>query len=338
MLNVFDYNNFTDVMAVVKAEHKQTYLAKALNMPFQTVHTIFKDSPHLVYPNVGKWRSALKFKRPEGNYFELLCIIHAYPKNTQVKQARMLQRAFHLAGQLEAQLNPRGRAADSVIFWLNPMIAILRDMVELADFPVDEQEIPQWGASRISFIGSLGRFKREVPERIETAWKWLRELEAVVFSPERNRWEKQEPNLRMSPNLGKIMGDLTRSVFTLCLINFYKDFLAVIGTDDIVGAKQTSFSVPSASFELLNQITADFIFGDVMRKFNYLVNREDRERLRLSDPDYYAEIVEYEKQLIAKGYTIPDCGDKDVDTTVQMVLTTRKLTVLPSEKNEPSEE
>ena len=330
MFNVFDYNNFPDAMAAIKEDQKQTYLAKALNMPFQTVHTIFKDSPHLVYPNVGKWRSALKFKRPEGNYFELLCIIHAYPKNTQVKQARMLQRAFHLAGQLEAQLNPTGRAVDSVIFWLNPMIGILRDMVELADFPVDEADIPLWGSNRISYIGSLGRFKREIPERIETAWKWLRQLDAVVFSPRRGRWIKQEPNLRMSPHLGKIIGDLTKSVFTLCLINFHKDFLGVIGTDAIIGAKQASFTIPSASFELLNRISGDFIFGDVMRKFNYLVNLEDRERLREADPGYFAEIEEYERMLQSRGYTIPRCSDKDMDTTVQMLLSTRQLTVPPA--------
>ena len=88
---------------------------------------------------------------------------------------------------------------------------------------------------------------------------------------------------------------------------------------------------------MLNQISGDFIFGDVMRKFNYLVNLEDRERLRETDPDYYTEILEYERLLSDRGYTIPQCSDKDMDTTVQMLLTTRQLTALPSQTSETGE-
>lgn len=336
MVDVFEFSDFESLMDSIKKDVKQAYLADILNVSSQKVHVIFKDSRHQVYPQVGKWRGALKLKRPEGDYFELLCIIHSYPSATEIAQLKMLRRAFHLAMRLEDMLNPAGRPADSVVYWLDPLVGILRDMTELHGFPREEKEIPRWVTSRITYLGTLGRLQKNIPPHIRTAWSWLKKIGAVRFSINENHWVKSEPNVLSRGRIGKGVGNISSGILTLAHINTHHDFIHELPTTNVLGSKLASFVLPSAALDLLDRVSRDFLFGDLMRRFNYVVNLEDRERLRKSDPEYYAEVVEYERQLVEHGYEIPHCSDADIDTAVQIMFSIRRLTNLEPGKTEPN--
>jgi len=326
MVDVFEFSDFESLMDSIKKEVKQAYLADVLKVSSQKIHVIFKDSRHQVYPQVGKWRGALKLKRPEGDYFELLCIIHSYPGATETAQQKMLRRAFHLAMRLEDMLNPSGRPADSVVYWLDPLVGILRDMTELNGFPKEEKEIPRWVAGRITYLGTLGRLQKDIPPHIRTAWNWLKKIGAVRFSADEKRWVKSEANVLSRGRIGKGIGGISSGILTLAHINTHHDFVHELPTPNVLGSKVAGFVLPSAALELLDRYSRDFLFGDLVRRLNYVVNLEDRERLRRSDPQYYAEVLDFERRLKELGYEIPQCRDSDMDTAVQVMLSVRRLT------------
>lgn len=326
MVSPFDYRSFPELVGAVKAEVKQKTLAKTMGLPVQTVNTVFNGDEHLVYSRVGKWRSALKLRQPEGDYFELLSLVHAYPLAGRERQERMLKRAFHLAGRLEASRNPEQRIAESVIYWLDPLLSILREMTDLNDCPADEAEIPQWAASRITYLGSFACLKKDQPKRVAVAWNWLKHLDAVRFDADRNRWIKREPIALKLIEPDASLRVVTEDLIRLVHINYYADFIHELAHNRVFGSKQAVFTMPGKAVDLLNRVLGDFLFGEILEKFSYLVNQDDARRLQQEDPERYEEIARFRRLIEQRGYEIPRTTDEDMDTTVQIMVSARRLT------------
>ena len=326
MFNIFDFYRSEPLMEALKKIYKQANLAKSLKMSAQMVNQIFNDKQHLVYEDIRKWRGALKLKRDEGDYFELLALICAYPHQTKTKRDSMLLRAFHLAGRLEQQVNPENVAANSLLYWLDPVASVLRNMTELKDFPNDEKALPEWVANKITFIGILGSLRKNIPPRIESTWKWLRSVNVVSFSEERGKWLKNEHNIFSTAAVAPEIADIQSAVFVLCRVNTYQDFIHEAGTDRILSDKLATFSLPSSSLKLLDRLQRDFLFGEIVRKLNFICNADNLQRLKNDDPEYYKQVVAYKKSLVEKGYEIPATSDSDVDVTIEILLTARRVT------------
>ena len=325
MIDFFAYHRLADLLETLKPRVKLVDIAKVVVCTHQKITLVFQDKPHWVYPEVRKWRKALRLSRLEGDYFELLAILATYPQSTEAKKEAMIARAFHLAGRQESLVNPTGSVADSLIYWLDPLFSIMRNMTEMAGFPEDEERIIGWAATRLRYVGSLSKLKKEIPGRLEAVWRWLRQAGAVRFDEELGRWSKSEPAILSKGKVGPSIKDIQSAILVLVQVNAHREFIHEVGSPEMLGAKNGLLTIPSDSLELFDQLQRDFLHGELLRKFAFLVNLEDRERLKTQDPDYYREITEYERVLQAKGYTIPRCDDKDVDTMVQVLLIARKV-------------
>ena len=326
MFNIFDFYRFEPLMEALKKIYKQADLAKSLKMSAQMINQIFNDKQHLVFDDVRKWRGALKLKREDGDYFEMLALICAYPHQTKNKRDTMLQRAFHLVGRLEEEIGPENVAANTLLYRLDPVATALRNLTELKDFPLDEQVIPNWASDKITFIRILGSLRKNIPPRIESTWKWLRSLNLVYFSEERGRWLKGDDKIFTNSPLAKEVADIHSSVFLLCRVNTLQDFIHEAETDRILGDKLGTISLPSKALALLDRLQEDFFNGEIAGKLPYVCNKSAMERLKSDDPDFYKEVAAYKKALEHKGYEIPDATDADVDVTVELLLTARRLT------------
>jgi len=324
-LDIFNYHFLPDLLAKIKEEFRQVTLARDIGLAPQKINMIFKDKQYWVYPDVRKWTRALKLKREEGDYFELLAIVYAYPYNIEAERGKMLKRAFHLAGRMEEQLNPSGRISDSLLYWLDPLFSVLRNMVELKGFPKNEAEIPQWAAERILFLSVLGNLRKNIPPRIEMAWKWLRGLNAVEFNKTRDRWVKHEPTVISKGEISSACQDIHSACLLLVQINTYGDFAHEAGKSGLLFDRLATFSIPAGALELLNKLCEDFLYGDILRKLNYAVNKDDRDRLKKADPALHAEVAAFRKQLEERGYEAPQFTDEDVDATVQVLLCGRRV-------------
>ena len=326
MANVFEFYSIVPLMEVLKEDHKQINVAKSIGLSYQAVNQVFKDKHHWIYPQVSRWRKAFKFKRDEGDYFELLALIHAYPFQPEEKRPRMLDRAFHIVGRLEKDELVENKVATSLLYWLDPMASILRNLVELHGFPVDDDDVCRWVEEKINYVGVLGNLKKDIGARIAGTWFWLKSIRAVVLSPNPGRWVKAEPNIMSPAKAGPEIHGLHEAIFVLLQVNIHQDFIHDAGTKFVLGAKAATFSISSRILPLLEQLSRDFLHSDILRKLNYACNKDDLARLAAADPEYHREVTAFRRSLEEKGYAVPEVNDTDIDTTVQVLLATRRVT------------
>jgi len=133
MFNMFDFYRLEPLMEALKKVYKQSDLARSMKMSAQMLNQIFNGKQHLVFDDVRKWRGACKFKREDGDYFELLALICAYPHLTKSKQQSLLQRAFHLVGRLEEVVAPENVTANTLLYRMNRIS-------EIAEIDLDRPE------------------------------------------------------------------------------------------------------------------------------------------------------------------------------------------------------
>jgi len=325
-MDIFKFSSLAGAIEAIKDNYRQVDLAKELATTPQQINILLHKRPHLIYFQISKWRKALHLHRADGDYFELLTLLEAFHEAPAKTQEKMLDRAFHLAGRLEEQIQPQSRPADSFIYWLDPILPILRNLTELVDFPVDEQQIPAWAANRLTYVGILGKTRELKINRIEIAWKWLRGCGAVHFSARKNRWIKATPSIFSKTILGPESRGVQSIALRLNQLVTYQDFSHEVGTPNLLGDMLATFSLPSCALPLLQRLTRDFLYKDILRKLNFAINRDDLARLKDSDPELYEEVRLFKDDLIKKGYDVPEVEDNDVDTTVQVLLATRRLT------------
>lgn len=328
MDSIFEFYSFPKLMIALKKKHKQSDIARKLGLSPQKVNQVFNFKQHLVYPQISTWRKALDFRRLEGDYFELLALIFAFRHNIEAKQQVMLKRAFHLAGRLEEKLNPEGDVAGSLIYWLDPLVPVLRNMVELNDFPLVDAEIPAYVTERITFVGALGNIQKTILSRVEITWSFLRRIKALVPAGPNGRFVKADSNIFSRVQIGpdQDLKDIQSVILLLNQLITYHDFSREAGGPNILGDKLATFSISSKALELLDKLSRDFLFGDILAKLNFLCNRDDLARLETKDPAYYAKVIAFRTRLVSQGYDIPECGDTDTDTTIQVLLAARRLT------------
>ncbi|RJO74282.1 MAG: hypothetical protein C4523_01145 [Myxococcales bacterium] len=321
-MDVFQFPTLEVFLTEIREAFTLKELAAKIGLSFQSVSLVFAGKPHWVLKHVASWRRALKLQRLEGDYFELLAIIAAYPFES--KRVELLKRAFHLVGRLESHLNPSGDAASSLVYWLDPLCPLLRNAVEVAGFPADEKDITAWISERVETFNVLAPSAAVFSARVMISWKWLKKLGAVNFSDHRQVWEKKQPTLISAGKFSAQLKDIQSALFSMTFVNIFHEFLSTIDSDSIIVTKFGTFSLPSRHFELLRQLCTDFVV-ETAQKLNYACNQDDLERLRASDAAYYEKVIRYIEELKEKGYDVSPVHEGDVDTVVQIVLAARRL-------------
>ena len=323
MPNVFAHFTMNDLLAALRKEYTLQQLSSMAGITHQAVSLICKENPHWIYNNVADWKRGLKLKRDEGAYFELLAIIAAHARESEANRPKLLKRAFHLVGRLEEVLNPKHTVAASLVYWLDPVCSIVRNGTDLAGFPRREDDIPEWVSAQMPSPQSLGMTRAAFKKRVAMAWAFLLSLEAVTYNKKRKRWEKAAP---LVVSEGKSTLDDQNSpgsaAFPLILHNYFEEFMQITGTDRMIVSKFGNFAFPRQYKHVVNRLLTDFIV-ETVGKLNYVVNREDLERLKTDDPAYYAEVIEYINMLKSKDIDVEPLGDDAMDSMVQMIVAAR---------------
>ena len=323
MPNVFSYFTMKTLLAALREEYTLQQLSALVGVTHQAISLICKENEHWILNNVADWKRGLKLKRTEGEYFELLCIIAAYSNENDTNRSKLLKRAFHLVGRLEEHLNPERTIATSLVYWLDPVCTIFRKNTNLSGFPRNADDIPDWMATQIPSLQSLGMTRAAFKTRVANAWKFLISLKAVSYNKRRRRWEKSEP-LVVSEGKATLehQKNIRSAVFPLILHNYFEEFLEVNGTDRMIVSKYGNFALPRRHENVVYKLLEDFII-ETVKKLNYVSNRDDLERLKTDDPAYYAEVLDYIEVLKGKVIDVEPLGDDDMDSMVQMIVAAR---------------
>ena len=323
MPNVLTFYSMKDLLAELRGEYTLQQLAEVGGVTHQAISLICKENPHWVYKNVKEWKKGLRLKRVEGQYFELLAVIAAYPHDDN--KTKLMKRAFHLAGRLEEHLNTERTVASSLVYWLDPVCSMIRNGTDLAGFPVHEDEIPQWISGQVKSLRSMGMTRAAFKTRVANAWSFLVSLQAVSFNKRRKRWEKSAPLIVSEGKATKEHQKSIQSViFPLVLNNYFEEFIQATGTDQMIVSKYGNFALPRQHFNALYMLLEDFII-ETVQNFNYISNGDDLKRLEKDDPEYFAKVLAYKKKLKKKGIELEPLGDQDMDSMVQMIVAARRM-------------
>lgn len=321
--DIYDYPSLKTLMKDVRESYTLMELAKPVGVSHQTITLIFNGSEHRVLNRLQGWKKALKLNKQEGDYFEFLAILAAYPKERD--KMRLLMRAFHLAERLEAALNQNCDIANSLVYWLDPLCPFLRNAVEMNGFPRREREIAPWVADVMTLPESAKITRPALIKRIETTWNWLFKIGAIEYSPSYGRWIKSSPMLISAGKFAPELKDIQSALFSMVFVTIFHRFIETIHDENIIVTKFGTFALSSANAKALNQICSDFVI-ETVRKLNYASNDDDLARLKTENKKYYDEVVNYKAELERKGIKLEPKGDKDVDTVVQLAVAARMMT------------
>ncbi len=322
--NIFSHPTLRSYLDSIRQKYKLKEVATKAGVSYQAVGFIFSDKKeHWVLGHLSGFKKAFKLKKEEGAYFELLAILAAYPY--EKKTAPLLKRAFHLAGRLEAVMNTDQEVASSLVYWIDPLCAVLRNAVELHGFPAEESGIPGWISDRVATIEALNSSAtKSFAQRIVTSWSWLKKMQAVSFSEEKQRWVKTNPMVVSEGRFGPDLQDLRSAIFSIVFLNLFNDFSRDLNSSRILVTKFGNFTISSKNLNLVKELCTDFVV-ETVKKLNYACNKEDLKQLKKEDPAYYQAVLDYQKSLTARGFEIHTGTNEDVDTSVQLVLAARKL-------------
>ncbi len=321
--DIYEYPSLRALMKDVRESYTLMELAKPVGVSHQTITLIFNGSEHRVINRLQGWKKALDLNKREGDYFEFLAILAAYPK--QRDKIRLLMRAFYLVERLEAALNGGNDIANSLVYWLDPLCPFLRNAVEMNGFPRRERDVAAWIADVMTLPESAKITRPALIKRIETTWNWLVKIGAVEYSQAYGRWIKSAPMLISSGKFTPELKDIQSALFSMVFVTIFNRFIETIHDENIIVTKFGTFALSSANAKALNQICSDFVV-ETVRKLNYASNEDDLARLKTEDEKYYEEVVQYKAELEKKGIRLEPKGDADVDTIVQLAVAARKMT------------
>jgi len=325
MVNIKNYNSIDTYFAAIANQLDLKRIAKVIGCSYQKVHFATRSKFHWVYADVRKWCKALGLNRSDGYYFELLALIAAYAASSESNRQKMLDRILVLADRLEATFNPKQKISNSLIYWVDPFLSILRNLTDLDEFPNDESEISQWVSDKLVLVGALKRIpKKKLPLRIERSWNWLKEIKAVDFFEEFDRWEKTSP---MVIAKGKLRNNLTNIQSTLTIIEHMDalaNFTYQLGSQKMVGNVLSTFSLSKEHLEILNDLIRNFV-TETTRNLNFACNSDFLEELREFDTDYYDEVIAFKQRLEEKSINIIPTDSSAPHTLVQLLVAAREL-------------
>jgi len=325
MGNIYNHNSIESYFNSIKSQLNLKQIAQVIGCSYQKVHFATREKYYWIYPDVRKWRKALGLSRADGDYFELLALVAAYMASSDANRQKMLERILFLADRLEAVINPAQEISNSLIYWIDPFISVLRNLTDLDEFPSDESEIPQWVSENLIIVGVMRKIpKKKLPMRIERSWNWLKGIKGVAFYEEENRWEKTSP---LIISKGKLKGNLENIQSTITAIEHMRalaDLTLEVGNKSIVGNMVSTFSLPKEHLYVLNELIRDFVV-EITRNLNFACNSEFLEELREFDEDYYNKVIDFKKKLEAKNIKMEPTNCSAPHTLVQLLVASRKL-------------
>ncbi len=322
MFSPLSFYTFRSFMNSLKGDLKQSDLARRLGSTQPRIHQIFKDKLHWVYPEVRRWTRLLKLKRMEGDYFELLALLAAFPH--QGDKAKLIARAFTLLGNLQDKLEPSHTEAHTVIYWLDPVARLLLALTEMDDFPVNEENIAEWVLPKVHFVAAMGSHEKAKRERIQSSWRWLCEQQLVQFRKPQARWLTNKDHPFIAESQSPELVTIREQLCGLCHVNTFLDFSREAGAGALTGFDLEMISISSAFAPLIQQVCRSFVTEEIRKIKDAIHNPDSLKTLHQTHPRLARDIERFVETL-PKPDQKSDQDLYPVDTTVEILFASRSL-------------
>ena len=325
MIRVFDYYRLQDFFGEVLRVRMYTFaeLAKRLGLTIPSVSLVFHGEERLVADRVQDWKKAFEFKRLEGEYFELLAILAAYP--TSSRQVEFRRRAFHLVRRfLKKQLFDD--LGYDIFFWLSPECSMLRNLIDLSDCPKDSEKISSWAVGKLTRYRRLKKLsKTKLEKQLVEAWECMEAIRAVEWSALENRWTKTTPVIETHRKSGPPTPDIVSSLLVLPHSEILSEFGQLQGTEQMIMSYIGTLSLPEALEPLVVELCREFV-RDLVSNLVIACSKQDLDLNQQYDPEVYERAITYRRDLEHRGKVLPELKASDFDAVSQIVFALRRLT------------
>jgi len=329
VINVLEFYTLKDFLAEVRRNKAHTLrkLAEFIDITPQAVNIAFNGGERLVINHLSGWKRAFKFKRMEGTYFELLAILAGYSSMPADKRKRYTERALNIVQRM-IESDVKEKHPNSLLYWLSPECAIMRNAVDMQGFPAKSDDIPAWVTERVdAYRVARGFSKAELTSRLRKVWKWLLKMELVSYSSKKKLWEKKTHGMISPVEIKGEIEDFQTAVLTLPHSDVHMDFARQLGGNAVLMDKIATFALPSKMHDMVRDICGSF-FSRLVLNLNIACNAEEMARLQKDDPAKFKEISDQVVKLKRDGFEVPALSAADFDSIVQMVCSMRNLTAL----------
>lgn len=324
-VTIYDHYTLHSYLQELRAVRGLTFkdISTQVGITPQAVGNIFNGEDRLAINHLSGWKKALRFKRLEGMYFELLASLAAFP--TSSERERLRERVLLLIGHLIAHSELNADAPRTLIYWLSPECTLLRNLVDLADFPCSGAEVPDYVVQRFrAYRVARSLSEREQRERLVEAWDWLLAQGFIRQDAATARFYKCEPVFAASKGLDKHLPDPLTNLLAIPHADGLRELASQVGTPLVLTSQFATLPMPRGLEPFLVEWLAQHM-ADLVNNLNIAVNSDELARLATQDPARYEAALAFRKELTARGFAPPNFRDSDFNSLIQVAIGIRRL-------------
>lgn len=325
MIHIFDYYRLSDFLKAVLDARLYTFaeLGKSLGLTIPSISIVFNGDERMVIKRMQDWKHAFGFNRMEGEYFELLANIAAYP--TSSRQEELRNRAFHIVRRFIQRRNFSDIGYE-IFYWLSPECSILSHMIDLVDCPKRTSSIPSWAAGKLKRYRRLKKLsKSKMEERLGDAWDCMKELQAIEWRKKEKRWVRSTPVIQVHRPGGPPTPEIIHALLILPHSEMFAQFSQIPGTEQMVTSYIGTFSLPKVLEPLVEELSREFV-EDLISNLVIGCSERKLEICRREEREAYDRVVAYRAKLEKDGKVLPELKDEDFDGVGQIAMALKRVT------------
>lgn len=324
-VTIFDHYTLYSYLQALRAEGSITFkdISSQVGITPQAVGNIFNGEERLAINHLSGWKKALHFRRLEGMYFELLASLAAFP--TSSERERLRERVLLLIGHLIGHSELSYEAPRTLVYWLSPECTLLRNLVDLSDFPNVADEVPEYVVGRFrAYRVARSLSEREQRERLVHAWEWLWAQGFIRQDETSKRFYKCEPVFAAARGLARHMPDPLACLLAIPHADGLRELASQVGTPVVLSSQIATLPMPRALEPVLIEWLARHTV-DLVNNFNIAVNADELARLKEADPARYEQAMVFRQAVLASGIELPSFHGSDFNSLTQVVIGVRRL-------------
>ena len=320
MIDVRNYTNLDDLIDEALKRIALNKIAEKLGITPASCHATVHGARHRVYKQLKGWKLVFKVRRQQGAYLELLAIVRAYPYYSQKQE--MLERAYHLLGRLQEDIETEWTAVTGLLYTLDPLVPThLREMIDFPNFPAEEEAIPAFVDERIVWTEDLNGPRRLFRNRIARTWAFMRRIDAVRFDKKTGCWQRLSP-LAWEPLPNETLrNDLVKMRHHLYL----QEFSSLLFDRSTLFASTDILAVPESNLPVIREILEEQA-RETLDMVRLSLNAEALEGLRGTDEARYRKALAFKEALSAKGVFLDPAAEPDRHCLIRVASLGRQVT------------
>ncbi len=319
VLDVKQFTNLDDLVDQVAIRFPLQSLAKKLGLSPSSCHATLYTHRQRVYRQIKGWKSLLGVTKEDGYYLELLALIKAFPQYAQ--KMEMLERAYLIVSKLQDTLDPDWKSVSGLLYALDPLVPIVRNLTDLKDFPINESEIPRFAQDQVIWLKNKSGPKRTFQARVKRTWTFLKTIDAVYFSDQLDRWEKSSPVI-WTPWKNKELHD---SLLRMRHYLYLQEFTDILFDPDCLFSTALTLAVPEKHLGLVEQLISQF-HRDLLERLSFALNSDFLHHLKGVDEGHYLRVLDYISKLSDQGILFDPATMDDKHCLLRIASIGRRIT------------